>query len=494
MDQDALPSFFTRSACCRTLMPLAAALWLAGCAPLPDAPPKAELKSVESYGASTLPLNAQAVWPTQQWWRSYGDSQLNTLIDEALANSPDMTIAAARLRSAEARGQQARSTLLPQLSASATASQQRQSYNYLLPREMSPIGWKEYGQATLDLSWDLDFWGKNRASLAAATSVIEATRAEQYQAQLELSAAVAMAYANLAQYYAERDSVAEVVEARRKTAELFDKRYRNGMETRSALHIAQSRLAAAQGELQVLDERIQLTRYQLAELLGAGPDRGLAIKRPQINLHNVRGLPEQLPVNLLGRRPDIVAARLMAQAQDSEVSARKAAFYPNINLSAFIGFQALGLDNLIESGSKFGNAGPAIWLPIFSGGRLRGELRGAMAEYDIAAARYNATVTHALQEVASAGLSQKALTAQIASAQTAATEASEAWRVVSKRYEGGLATHIDVLYAQDSVLECQRRLAVVQSRAFSVDVALQRALGGGYQQPQDEEAKGSDDV
>ncbi|VUS23173.1 efflux transporter outer membrane subunit [Klebsiella spallanzanii] len=416
MDQDALPSFFTRSACCRTLMPLAASLWLVGCAQLPDAPPKAELKAVESYGASKLPLNAEVVWPTQQWWRSYGDSQLNTLIDEALANSPDMTIAAARLRSAEARGQQARSALLPQLSASATASQQRQSYNYLLPREMSPIGWKEYGQATLDLSWDLDFWGKNRASLAAATSVIEATRAEQYQAQLELSAAVAMAYANLAQYYAERDSVAEVVEARRKTAELFDKRYHNGMETRSALHIAQSRLAAAQGELQVPDERIQLTRYQLAELLGAGPDRGLAIKRPQINLHNVRGLPEQLPVNLLGRRPDI------------------------------------------------------------------------------AAARYNATVTHALQEVASAGLSQKALTAQIASAQTAATEASEAWRVVSKRYEGGLATYIDVLYAQDSVLECQRRLAVVQSRAFSVDVALQRALGGGYQLPQDEEAKGSDDV
>lgn len=493
MDQSALPSFFRRVACRKALMPLAASLCLAGCAQLPDAPPKTALNAVESYGTDTLPLNAEAGWPTQQWWRSYGDSQLNALIDEALANSPDMTIAAARLRSAEARGQQARAALLPQLSAAATASQQRQSYNYLLPREMSPIGWKEYGQATLDLSWELDFWGKNRASLAAASSLVEATRAEQGQARLALAAAVATAYADLAQYHAERDSVSSIVDARQKTAALFEKRYRNGMETRSALHIAHSRLAGAQGELQALDERIQLTRYQLAGLMGAGPDRALTIKRPQINLHTVPGLPQQLPLNLLGRRPDIVAARLMAQAQENEVSARKAAFYPNVNLTAFIGFQALGLDNLIESGSKFGNAGPAIWLPVFSGGRLRGELRGAMAEYDIAAARYNATLTHALQEVASAGMSQQALSAQIASAQTAANEASEAWRVVSKRYEGGLATYIDVLYAQDSVLECQRRLAITQSRAFAIDIALQRALGGGYQQPQDE-AKGSDDV
>ena len=134
-----------------------------------------------------------------------------------------------------------------------------------------------------------------------------------------------------------------------------------------------------------------------------------AIKAPTLKLDRTFGLPAELAVDLLGRRPDVVAARLVAEAQGSRIEQKKAEFYPNVNLAAFIGVQSLGLNMLSKSGSDIGSVGPAISLPIFSGGRLRGELRGAHARYAEAVANYNGTVARALQEVADAAVSQKAL-------------------------------------------------------------------------------------
>ena len=262
---------------------------------------------------------------------------------------------------------------------------------------------------------------------------------------------------------------------------LFAERFDNGLETRGSLSEARARLAGAEGELLALDEQIGLQRNRLAAILGAGPDRGLAIARPQVKLDRPFGLPPELAANLLGRRPDVVAARLMAEAQLQRIDQKKAEFYPNVNLAAFIGVQSLGVNLLSKGGSSFGAAGPAISLPIFTGGRLRGELRGSMAAYDEAVANYNRTVTQALQEVASAGLSQQALAAQLAKATAAVDAAGEAHRVANNRYQGGLANHIEVLYAEDGLLAAQRQLATLRSRAFALDVAMKRALGGGYQ-------------
>lgn len=460
---------------------LVLALALGGCAQFPSLADLSRLKPAADYETAASLAATLSAWPTERWWQAYGDSQLNALIEEALRDSPDMAAASARLRRAEAFGQIAGAALQPQVGANVSATEQKLSYNYLTPRAMTPEGWNDYGRATLDFSWELDFWGKNRAGLAAATSQLEASRAELAHVRLGLAAAVATNYAELAQLFAVRDTAERSVAIRSKTATLFSERFDNGMETRGSLSEAKARLAGAEGELLALDEQIGLLRNRLAALLGAGPDRGLAIQRPGVKLSSDFGLPAELTANLLGRRPDVVAARLLTEAQLKRIDQKKAEFYPNVNLSAFIGVQALGLNMLNKGGSSVGNIGPAISLPIFTGGRLRGELRGTVASYDEAVANYNRTVSQALQEVASAGLSQKALTAQLAKATAAVEAAAEAHRVARERYEGGLANYLEVLYAEDGLLHNQRNLTNLQSRAFTLEVAMKRALGGGYQ-------------
>ena len=467
---------------------IALALAVGGCAQLPELGQLSPMRTADQSATSFTAPAAQ--WPTDNWWTAYGDEQLDALIAEAFAGSPDLASAAAKLRQAEAAGQVSGAPLLPQVDGSASVSKQKMSNNYLTPVAFTPQGWPDYGLASLNLNWEIDFWGKNRAALAAATTEIDASKAELAQARLALAAGVASNYAQLAALFAERDTAARSVEIRRKTVTLFTERFENGLETQGSLNEAKARLATAEGSLLSVDESIGLQRNRLAALLGAGPDRGLRIERPRVNLADGHGLPAELSANLLGRRPDVVAARLMVQAREKRIASKKAEFYPNVNLSAAIGVQSLGLGMLTKAGSSMGSIGPALSLPIFTGGRLRGELRGTAADYDQAVATYNATVTRALQDVADAWLSQKSLSAQLDKAQEAFNAAQESYRVANNRYEGGLANYLEVLHAEDTLLDSQRALTSLQSRAFTLDVALTRALGGGYQSaPQTETHK-----
>jgi outer membrane protein TolC len=158
----------------------------------------------------------------------------------------------------------------------------------------------------------------------------------------------------------------------------------------------------------------------------------------------------------------------------------QAAFYPNVNLMAFVGVQSLGLDLLTKDGSSIGSVGPAISLPIFDGGRLRGQLKGAESEYAEAVANYDRTVVQALQDVADVAVSRNALGGQLDRIQVAVDAAREAWRIQNNRYDGGLSTYLDVLSAEDTLLSNLRSQTDLQSRSFTLDVALVRALGGGY--------------
>jgi NodT family efflux transporter outer membrane factor (OMF) lipoprotein len=268
---------------------------------------------------------------------------------------------------------------------------------------------------------------------------------------------------------------------RTKTAALFAKRFDNGLETRGSVRQADSRRAASEADVLALEEQIALQKNKLAALLGAGPDRGLSIARPAVTFTRAFSLPGTLSADLIGRRPDLVAARLRAEAAAKRIHVQRAQFYPNVNLTAFIGVQSLGLDMLQESGSDIGSAGPAITLPVFNGGRLRAQLRGAEAEYAEAVANYEKALVQALQEVADAAVSQRALAPQLAHIDEAVEAARESWRVQSDRYNGGLATYLDVLTAEDYLLGNLRSQSDLRSRSMTLDVALNRALGGGYQ-------------
>lgn len=459
---------------------LACVLALSACAQIPTIDAPITLKRMDQLASAQTFDEPTARWPDDAWWEVYGDAQLNALIDEALHDSPNLAVAEARLRQAGAMSQVAGAPLLPEVSGNAALTREKQSYNYLMPRAALPDGWKDYGRATLNLSWELDFWGKNRAALAAATSSQRAAQAELAQTRLIVSASVASAYAELIHLFTVRDTAKAALELRVKTADLFRRRNAFGLENLASVRQVEAREAVADAELQSIDERIALLRNAIAALVGAGPDRGAALSRPSAAFIRAPGLPSDLALELVGRRPDIVAARWRTEAAAHAIARQRAGFYPSVNLMAVVGVLSLGIDNLGKSGSDMGSAGPAISLPIFNTERLQGQLRGAHAEYDEAVAAYNATLTNALREVADVVASRKALEGELAATRAAVAAAADAHEIIARRYRGELATYLDVLSAEDALVSARRALADIETRALTLDVALARALGGGF--------------
>lgn len=434
------------------------------------------------------------LWPKEDWWETYNDSQLNELIKEALADSPNIISAQARLNQADAFTQVTKSSNLPQVSANAQVTQEKHSYNYITPRSATPLGWNNYGQATLDFSWELDFWGKNRASLAASISKVEVMKAELAQARLTLSTAIANSYVEMTRLFFDRDELKEYLLVQNNLFVLLNQRFENGLENKATVEESKSKLAKTEGEILFLDEQISLQKNKIAALMGVGPDSGLKITRPTIDFYkNNFGLPNQIAVELLGRRPDIIAARMQVESQNYLIQEKKAEFYPNVNLSAFIGFQSLGLNLLNDKNSYMGSVGPAISLPLFTAGRLKAELRTNVGKYEEAVANYNQTITQALKEVADAGVSQKSLEKQLLKSQEALNSSQEAYDIKTKRYEGGLSNYLEVLYSQENLIDIKRNLINQKSRTLSLDIALKYALGGGYATQTPIIEKGNDD-
>src|SRR6185436_5485100 len=268
-----------RAALSTTLIPVCA-LALGACAGFPERSAAPQAKAGNQYATAQSFAAPAAQWPADAWWKTYGDAQLNALIDEALAGAPNIAVAQARLRRAQAVAQVSDAATKPQISANMSATEQKQSYNYLTPRAMLPQGWNDYGRASLDFSWELDFWGKNRAALAAATSEAEAARADEAQARLTLSSSIASAYAELAREFAQFETAKAAFDVRAKTADLFRRRFENGLETRGGVRQVDARRASAEADVLAIEEQIALQRNRISALMGAGPDRGLSIQRP----------------------------------------------------------------------------------------------------------------------------------------------------------------------------------------------------------------------
>lgn len=461
---------------------LGSAAMLSACAPVPQLGARPEIRAAgsvaaeRSLGAAT---DNAAQWPGADWWSTYADPQLTALINEGLQGAPDLAAAIARVRQADAYAQQAGAALLPRLDVEATAGGNKQSYNNGIPPAFVPRGWNDTGRLTTNLGFDIDLWGRNRAALAAATSDAEAARLELAQTRLTLSTAIATAYADLALLHADRDVLQETVDIKTRTQALVAQRVETGLGNRADLKLADAAVPTARAELAATDESIALTRNRIAALIGAGPDRGLAIARPSATVA-ARGIPAGATTDLVGRRPDVAAALARVNAAASRIKVARADFYPALSLNALFGVQSLGLSKLFDSGSTYGNAGPAIGLPLFQGGAISGRYRGARATYDEAVASYDKTVIAAYQDVADAVTSQTMLVPRLTDARRALADTQEAYDLALQRYRGGLSTYLDVLTAEQSLLASRRAVAMLDTRAFTLDVALVRALGGGF--------------
>jgi len=463
---------------------LASASVLAACATPPDLGPRPSLATPDRFAAGRSFEAPADAWPQDRWWKAYGDPGLDRLIEEGLAGSPTLAAAAARLRQAEAAAQQTGAARRPSLGAQGSVQTSRvdlavdeapAALGQLIPNDLTTRA-----NASLRLDHQLDFFGRNRAALAAATSRAEAARAEEAAARLELSTAIALAYADLQRLQADHAAALDIVRLRQDSDALVRQRLQRGLENEGQANQALSEVEGARAEAAALEGQIARTRNALAALVGKGPDRGLEIAVPPRTSLAARGLPADAAVNLIGRRPDLAAARLRAQAAARQIDVARADFYPDVSLSAVLGLQTLGVDRLGGGRLAYGQAGPAISLPIFDGGRLDGAYRGARAEYDEAVALYDQALTTAFRDVADALADRRALEAQLAHARQALGAAEAAYQITRTRHQGGLISYADALVVENGLVAQRRAAADLEARAFSLDIALVRALGGGF--------------
>jgi multidrug efflux system outer membrane protein len=459
---------------------------LIGCAPMPpaqEALPQRDLASAQLSASIKL---ARDGWPDAQWWTTYNDPQLNALMTQALHDAPTLQTAATRIGAAHAALQLQKATEGFNVDFKASANRQRYSATGLFP---APIGGAVYNEATLQLggTYDFDWWGLHRAQIAAAVGEVNARQADYAQAERSLSAAVAQSYFSLQADWAMLAKLHQLTDARRALLDDAHRRIEHGMASINVQRRAEAALAEAQRQSADMEMQAGREREALRALLGADGN-ALSTLAPQPLPDMPAALPSSLGIELLARRPDLQAARWRVQASLSRIDAAQAAFYPSVNLTALFGQDSLSLSNLMQAGSRTFFIGPALNLPIFDSGRLQAQLGSQRNARDAMIADYNQAIVTAVREVAQEGVSLQGLEREQAQ-QAQVTQASLALLDgAQRRLHAGLAEHADVLKAQAQVLQEQGTALQLQGLQLNTEVALIRALGGGYRHAPDSAA------
>ncbi len=460
-----------------------AVLTLAGCASSAGIAPGATVVAPAAVGLSAAASASAGAGPViaADWWRGYGDAQLTALIEASLAGNPSLRGAQTRVERALALAAAVQANEGLQSAASADLTRQHFSGNSIYP---PPLGdsIRTLANVQIGAAWEFDFFGRNRAVLAAAVGASRAAEAEVQAARHVLCSNVARTYGQLARLFEQRAIAERALQQREETLGLIRQRVQAGLDTAVELRQGEGALPETRLQIEQLDEQITLTRHALAALT-AQPSQALDTLVVAPGSARLLALPATLPADLLARRADITAARWRIEAAGSDVASARAAFYPNINLSAFVGLASIGLDRLISAGSEQYGAGPAIRLPIFDAGRLRANLRGKTADLDAAVESYNAAVLEAVHETADPISSLRAIALQQREQAQAQAAAESAYDLATQRYRAGLSTYLTVLNAEAGVLNQRRQAADLKARVWDAQVALIRALGGGYAAP-----------
>ena len=438
----------------------------------------ASLKSERSLANVSLSPTA---WPTQDWWVGFGDPQLTALIDEALKNNPSLADVEARARQAQAAADGLDAARDPQVGLDASAVGARLSSKDPVYPEyaLGSFAWAK--SVTAGFSWDLDLWGGKRAAWEAALGRSRAAQIDAHAARIQLSVNVARAYVRLGYAFAQQD-VADAEQQRASKSLVITRRLvEGGLGTTQQAYLADSQVASAEQQKVQADRAIDAARSSLSVLLGQGPDRGLAITRPHLLDQGMVALPDQLPVGLLGRRADLVAARWQVEAAAKDIKATKTEFLPNISLSAMAGVVAVGdSTNVFQLPARTFSIGPALSLPIFDGGRLRAKLAATDSVYDQSVARYNTLLVAAINDVSDQVSALTSVRAQIALEKRAQDDARKSWEQAISGYKGGVSGPLAPLISRQQLLQADQRTAALESQQADISIRLIEALGGGY--------------
>jgi len=460
-----------------SLIPLVAALVLAGCASAdftPTAAPAAPAAFKEDGGARFANVGPADAQPRGQWWTVFADPVLDDLVKRASANNTDVQQAAARVLAARALLRESQAGLLPQVGASAGVSRATIQPGFgAAPGQASNLG-----TAGLAASWEPDFFGKLSRTKNAAALDERSREAALQSTRLVVQSSVAQAYFELRALDAEREIVRQTVAAYADTLRLTERRYQAGDVAELDLARVQAEVAATNSQALALDRERALHEHALAVLLGEMPTAfSLA---PGEWAGALPGVPAGVPSTVLVRRPDVAAAQLAMQAAEARAGVARLAWFPDVSLTASGGYASTDLGDLFKWSARSWGIGALLSLPLFDGGRREAGIQTANAQWDIAAATYRDQVLSAFRDVEDQLASLRLLADQAGAQKVAVDAATRATVLSDARYRNGLVSQLELLDARRSELANRRVAVQVRAAQYQATVGLIRALGGGW--------------
>jgi NodT family efflux transporter outer membrane factor (OMF) lipoprotein len=419
--------------------------------------------------------------PKGNWWEIYGDPQLNGL--EAQIDSANQTLKIAEANYLEARSAVRfnRSAEAPTIGVAPSISTVRDSANQpYFPSTEANNGGGDF-ILPVDLSWEIDLWGRIRRSVTAAREQTQASAADMAAVQLSLQADLAYDYFELRSADAEKKLLDDTVQAYSKALQLTEYRFEGGAAPKSDVAQARTQLEDAQ----VLDTDITVERaeyeHAIATLIGK-PPANFTLPPSPIDLQTpaIPPIPQVLPSDLLERRPDIAASERRMAAANEQIGIAQAAYYPTLNLSALAGLEGTSALNWFNWPSRFWAVGPSFSETLFDAGRRRATKESAVAAYDGNVANYRQTTLTAFQQVEDNLAVLRILAGESQQQHTATAAAEETLRIFMNRYSGGVDTYLQVVTSQTTALSNERNDIDIRRRQLDASVLLIKALGGDW--------------
>ncbi|NKF22866.1 efflux transporter outer membrane subunit [Solimonas marina] len=453
---------------------------LGGCASMDGIAPQAKTVDATTLQAGQT-LNGEkpdAPWPDAKWWTTFGDAQLDRLIATATIGNPKLDVARARIRAAAAQAGLAKAAAEPDVKLTESNVDTLFTGQSFYPSPYAREWWWA-NTLHLDFSYSLDLWGGDEAAIKGSLAQMYASAAAEQAARLALQSDIVQAYVQMTLAYEQHDLLSKDLKNRQQLVDIAQRRLSAGIGTELELSQAQSAVPTVQAEIDATELKIELGKHQLAALCGQGPGAGDHIERPTLKLPPEALLPSQLPAELIGRRPDIVARRWQVEAAGEGIKVAKSRFYPNVNISAMVGLESLGFYHYLNTDAMVGGVGPAISLPIFDGGHLRADLGGKTAAYDEAVGAYNATIVQALQQVADQVATIRGLERQQQQIDQAQATAQHANDLAMRGFRAGLTNYVEVLTTENALIAQQQHSAALRAQRMAAQALLVEAIGGG---------------
>ncbi|WP_404713914.1 efflux transporter outer membrane subunit [Sphingomonas sp. MMS24-J13] len=459
---------------------------LAGCSFAPPYRPPAIATPVAYKEAGPwIPAAPADLAMRGAWWAVFGDTTLDSLEQSVDRDNPTLAEALGRYDEARAYLVQAHAGLLPTIGFNTEISGNRQSDNRPLRGANQP---NQYPADAIgaSASYELDLWGRVRNSIAAGRADAEASADDLAAIRLSLEAELASSYIALRGYDLQIQLLSATVDAYAKADAMTERRFRGGIASGVDTGRSGAQLAEAQAQLADIRAARALTEHAIASLTST-PASSFAVQPAATGLP-IPIVPASLPSALLQRRPDVAAAERRMAAANARIGVTKAAFFPAISLGGQVGVQNTGLPDLISAPNLFWSIGPNLVLNLFDGGRRRAQLAVARAEWNQSTAAYRRHVLQAFQDVED-NLARLHLYGVEAEAEDrAVTQAGQAEALSLNRYVKGAVDYLDVVTAQTTALRTRRQALILTTLRLQASVGLIRALGGGWINPDAQQA------